>query len=312
MFFYRGFHHFDSIYFLLVRMEDVVNDGWDVSVAHTVSLQVILVLTVCFYFCSYRFYQMQCLRCKCRIAIVFPPEGVPSLDMLLDTGGIEQGETAGAVEESDDNDDAEGEGLGGGRAAEECDETDDAEQDREVDEAEECGDDDDSSSGGESDADNGMGRKTGAARVMVESFADRCVQRRRASLLVSNTCVSESRWAGWCPGCRRGLAVGVRRQLQHDMNATIAIADCRGCSVVDFLPSSFIISCSACSAPVVLPDRQQRARRYNVVRHAIHGQSGPLIGIDCLSILGLPSLSHAHCFCIWKHQGSIRNSLEVF
>jgi len=132
---------------------------------------------------------MQCLRCKCRIAIVFPPEGVPSLDMLLDTGISEQSAAGGADEESDcDDDDHDDEVLGGGQAAEELDEADDTEQDQEVGETEECGDDDDdSSSGGESDADNGMGRKTGAARVMVESFADRCVQRRLASVLAFST-----------------------------------------------------------------------------------------------------------------------------
>ena len=145
--------------------------------------------TPCALFLHPPFIQMQCLRCKCRIAIVFPPEGVPSLDMLLDTGISEQSAAGGADEESDCDDDAhDDEVLGGGQAAEELDEADDTEQDQEVDETEECGDDDDdSSSGGESDADNGMGRKTGAARVMVESFADRCVQRRLASVLAFST-----------------------------------------------------------------------------------------------------------------------------
>ena len=216
------------------------------------------------FFCIHFLFQIQCQRCKCRLAIVFPPEGVPSLEMLLDAGSCEQVEAEhSAADDDDDNEDDNG-----AQAVEEIDETDDSEQNVEAGDA---SDHDDSSSNGDSDADNGMGRKTGAVRVMVESFADRCVALRDSSecsfcSLFMTPRISESRWADWCPGCRRGLAVGVRRQLLHEMNGTVAIADCRGCSVVDVLPSSFIISCSSCSAPVVLPDRQQRARRYNVVR----------------------------------------------
>ena len=166
------FHHiFDSMHLLIfpsVRMEDVVYDGWDISVAHTVSLQVI---SPCLshFFCINVYFQIQCQRCKCRLAIVFPPEGVPSLDMLLDTGSCEQTEADLAEGDHDEfaiDKDQEG------QAAEDTSETDCSEQNVEVGEASEV---EDSSSDGDSDADNGMGRKTGAVRVMVESFADRCV-----------------------------------------------------------------------------------------------------------------------------------------
>jgi hypothetical protein len=76
------------------------------------------------------------------------------------------------------------------------------------------------------------------------------------------------------------------------MNSTVAIADCRGCSVADVLPSSFIISCSSCSAPVVLPDRQQRARRYNVVRR--RSQSSPHEVVFIAFPLQVCRLCHAH------------------
>ena len=63
---------------------------------------------------------------------------------------------------------------------------------------------DDTSSDGDSDADNGMGRKAGAVRVMVESFADRCVVISVGESVKLTFLASESRWAGWCPtGSRR-------------------------------------------------------------------------------------------------------------
>jgi hypothetical protein len=147
-------------------MEDVVYDGWDVSVAHTVSLQVIFPLTLFNLFHIHFHYQMQCQRCKCRLSIVFPPEGVPSLDILLDTGSFEQAEA-----DLSEGDDDERTNDNGGQAAEESSESDGTDQNQEADEPSEL---DDSSSDGDSDADNGMGRKAGAVRVMVESFADRC------------------------------------------------------------------------------------------------------------------------------------------
>jgi hypothetical protein len=86
--------------------------------------------------------------------------------MLLDSGSSQQHD----ADLSEGGDDCDGDN--GGQTVEETSGTDDPETREEVDEASEA---DDSSSGGDSDADNGMGRKTGAVRVMVESFADRCV-----------------------------------------------------------------------------------------------------------------------------------------
>ena len=193
---------------------------------------------------------------------MFPPEGVPSLDMLLETDICEHDEAEESEADDDDNDcDTAVDAMGSERGQAATD-VDDVDNDHVAGEGSEI---DDTSSDGDSDADNGMGRKAGAVRVMVESFADRCVVISAGKSINLKSLPSESRWAGWCPGCRRALAVGVRRQLLHEMNATVAIADCRGCSVIDVLPSTFIISCSSCSAPVVLPDRQHRARRYNVV-----------------------------------------------
>lgn len=160
--------------FSAVRMEDVVYDGWDVSVAHTVSLQVTFssrFCVTCMCFASIYFLQMQCQRCKCRLAIVFPPEGVPSLEMLLDSGSSERDQADELEDKNYGENDGEFHAFGGGHALEETNETDDSEHDEETVETEEC---DGSSSDGDSDADNGMGRKTGAVRVMVESFADRC------------------------------------------------------------------------------------------------------------------------------------------
>jgi hypothetical protein len=87
--------------------------------------------------------------------------------MLLETDIGEQDEAEESEGDDDDNHcDAAGAAMGsekGQAVIEICNV------------AEEASEIDDSSSDGYSDADNGMGRKTGAARFMVESFADRCV-----------------------------------------------------------------------------------------------------------------------------------------
>ncbi len=102
---------------------------------------------------------------------MFPPEGVPSLEMLLVTDVGERDEAEESEGDDDDNCDTAGAAMGSekGQAATEICNVD---KDHVAEEASEI---DDSSSDGYSDDDNGMGRKTGAARFMVESFADRCV-----------------------------------------------------------------------------------------------------------------------------------------
>jgi hypothetical protein len=175
-----------------VRMEDVVYDGWDVSVAHTVSLQVTpsLTLLLTTSFCTHFSIQIQCQRCKCRLAIVFPPEGVPSLDMLLDSGSL-QNEAMGS-EGSDDDD--ESCTFSGGQSAEVTSATDDPEHNQEDDETRDC---EGASSDEDSDADNGMGRKTGVVRVMVESFADRCVNLLAVSLYIFLNSLFQRVALGW-------------------------------------------------------------------------------------------------------------------
>lgn len=97
--------------------------------------------------------------------------------MLLDSGSCIQNEAEES--EGDDDDDDESCAFGGGQVAEVTTTTDDPEQTQEDDETGEC---DGSSSDEDSGADNCMGRKTGVVRVMVESFADRCVTLLAASL----------------------------------------------------------------------------------------------------------------------------------
>ena len=89
----------------------------------------------------------------------------------MDSGSSERDQADELEDRNHGENDGECHAFGGGHALEETNETDDSEHDEEAVETEEC---DGSSSDGDSDADNGMGRKTGAVRVMVESFADRC------------------------------------------------------------------------------------------------------------------------------------------
>ncbi len=104
---------------------------------------------------------------------MFPPEGVPSLEMLLDSGSCEPDEADDSEGGDGDNDDDECRALGAGQVLGKMSETDDMEHHEDNEETGECTG---SSSDEDSDADNGMGRKAGVVRVMVESFADRCVK----------------------------------------------------------------------------------------------------------------------------------------